>query len=154
MVRALDPPVYLDHNATGPMSGPVAALVAELSGRVWANPASPHRAGRAAAALVDRARAQVAGWVGRDAREVVFTSGATEANSLALTGLRTTERPWVITSAVEHPSVREHAQMEIPVDGEGRVDVAALEAMLAEHGPSVAVVSVMAANNETGVIQP
>jgi cysteine desulfurase len=136
------------------MSGPVASVVAEVAARTWANPASPHAAGRAAAAIVDRARGQVAGWLGRDPREVVFTSGATEANALALGGLRTPERPLVLASAVEHPSVRAHADLEIPVDARGVVDLEALDALLEEHAPRLALVSVMAANNETGVLQP
>ena len=147
-------PVYLDHNATGPMSLPVAERVAEVAAGVWANPDSPHRAGRAAAAVVDRAREQVASWLERDPREVVFTSGATEANALALGGLRTPARPLVLASAVEHPSVREHADLEIPVDSDGVVDVDALEELLSHEGARVALVSVMAANNETGVLQP
>ena len=150
----LSGPVYLDHNATSPMTGPVAACVAEAVASSWANPASPHRAGRAAAAVVDRARTQVAAWVGRDAREVVFTSGATEANALALAGLRSPGRGLVLASAVEHPSVRDHADLEIPVDSDGVVDLDALDSLLSTHASRLAVVSVMAANNETGVLQP
>lgn len=150
----LDRAVYLDHNATGPMSGAVASVVAEVAAHTWGNPASPHAAGRAAAAVVDRARRQVAGWLQRDVRELVFTSGATEANALALQGLRTPDRPLVLTSAVEHPSALAHADHTIPVDGRGVVDLDALDALLATHGTRTAVVSVMAANNETGVLQP
>ena len=150
----LDPPVYLDHNATGPMRAPVAAVVADAAAHTWGNPASPHRSGRAAAALVDRATRQLAAWLDRDPREVVFTSGATEANALVLRGLRSAGRPMVLASAVEHPSVLAHADETIPVDRDGVVDLPALAALLEARGAQVAVVSVMAANNETGVLQP
>ena len=150
----LGAPVYLDHNATGPMRERVAAVVAEVAAGTWGNPASPHAAGRAAAATVDRARGQLASWLGRDTREVVFTSGATEANALVLGGLRTPARPRVLCSAVEHPSVLAHADDTIPVDAQGLVDLAALDALLRDHAGRLALVSVMAANNETGVLQP
>jgi cysteine desulfurase len=104
--------------------------------------------------LVDRARAQVAALVGRDPREVLFTSGATEANAWALSGLRTAERPLVLTSAVEHPSALAWADHTVPVDRHGVVDLDALDELLARHGDRTAVLSVMAANNETGVLQP
>ncbi len=145
---------YLDWNATGPMRPEVRLAVGEAEGRYWANPSAPHGAGRAARAAVDRARTQVAAWLDRDPRQLVFTSGATEANALALTGLRTTARPLVAVSAVEHPSVLAHGDWRIPVDAAGRVLVAALDRWLVEAGGRVAVVSVMAANNETGVLQP
>jgi cysteine desulfurase len=136
------------------MRAPVASVVAAMRTEAWGNPASPHRAGRAAAAVVDRARSQLAVWLGRDPREIVFTSGATEGNALVLLGLRTAARPLVICSAVEHPSVLAHADETIPVDAHGRLELAALDAMLLTHGERAAVVSVMAANNETGVLQP
>jgi len=103
---------------------------------------------------VDRARAQVAAWAGRPPKDVTFTSGATEANATVLCGARTSERPLVVTTAVEHPSVLAWADRTIPVDGRGVVELAALAALLDADGPRVAVVSAMAANNETGVLQP
>lgn len=136
------------------MRAPVAAVVGETASQVWGNPASPHGAGRAAAAVVDRARGRVAAWLQRDPRELVFTSGATEGNALVLTGLRTPGRPLVICSAVEHPSVLAHADQTIPVDSRGLVDLTVLDALLSTEGTRTAVVSVMAANNETGVMQP
>jgi cysteine desulfurase len=145
-------PVYLDHNATSPLLPAVrAAMVDALD---LANPSSPHGPGRAAAMAVDHARRAVAAWCGADPRQIVFTSGATEANAMVLRGLPTPARPRVLASAVEHPSVGAWASDLLPVDREGRVDLAALDAFLGEHGPEIAVVSVMAANNESGVLQP
>jgi cysteine desulfurase len=138
---------YLDHNATSPLR-PVAldAMVEAL--QAGGNPSSIHRPGRAARARIDKARQQVAALVGALPAEVVFTSGGTEANNLALGGHQR-----VLVSAIEHESVLKAAPdaERIPVDSNGVVDLAALERMLAA-GP--ALVSVMFANNETGVIQP
>ena len=142
---------YLDHNATAPLrdAARAAALEAMATG---GNASSVHAAGRRARALIERARAQVAALAGAQERGVVFTSGGTEANLLALMGCG---RRRVLVSSVEHPSVlaaRADAE-RIPVDRSGVVDLAALEALL-EAGDEPALVSVMAANNETGVIQP
>ncbi len=138
---------YLDHNATSPIR-PMAldAMVEAL--RVGGNPSSVHRPGRAARARIDRARKQVAALVGALPGEVVFTSGGTEANNMALRGHR-----HVLVSAIEHESVLKAVPdaERIPVDGNGVIDLVALERMLADKP---ALVSVMLANNETGVIQP
>lgn len=138
---------YLDHNATSPLR-PVAldAMVEAL--QAGGNPSSVHRSGRAARARIDKARHQVAGLVGALQSEIVFTSGGTEANNLALRGHRR-----VLVSAIEHESVLKAVPdaERLPIDGNGVVDLAALERMLADKP---ALVSVMAANNETGVIQP
>ncbi|CAN5749732.1 cysteine desulfurase family protein [soil metagenome] len=143
--------VYLDHNATSPLR-PVAleAMVEAL--RAGGNPSAVHRAGRAARSLVDAARRQVATLVGAVPLEVVFTSGGTEANNMALAG---SGRRRILVSAVEHESVlRAVPDADIlPVDGEGRVDLAALERKLAASDEP-ALVSIMFANNETGVLQP
>ncbi|MFT4977715.1 MAG: cysteine desulfurase [Myxococcota bacterium] len=143
---------YLDTNATAPLHP--AARAAIIDALDAANPMSPHAAGREAAMVVDRARSAVAALVGRPARTVFFTSGATEANAWALSGLRTAARPLVLASAVEHPSVLVWADHTIPVDEHGVVNIEALEELLEELGERLAVVSVMAANNETGVLQP
>lgn len=144
-------PVYLDHNASSPLR-PAAldAMVEAL--RAGGNPSSVHRAGRAARARVDVARRQVAALVGVRPTEIVFTSGGTEANSLALKGAA---RARVLVSAVEHDSVlRAVPEAEIiPVDRDGVVDLAALEQRLAASSEP-ALVSVMFANNETGTLQP
>ena len=120
--------------------------------RAGGNPSSVHRAGRAARGLIDGARRQVAALVGALPAEVVFTSGGTEANNMALDG---SGRKRVLVSAVEHDSVLKAAPDAeiIPVDGNGVVDLGALERMLALPGEP-ALVSVMFANNETGVLQP
>ena len=141
---------YLDHNATSPLR-PVAfdAMVEAL--RLGGNPSSVHRAGRAARTLIDRARQQVAGLVGALASEIIFTSGGTEANNLALAG---SGRKRVLVSAVEHDSVLKAVDGEvIAVDANGIVDLGALERLLAASREP-ALVSVMFANNETGVLQP
>jgi cysteine desulfurase len=142
---------YLDHNATSPLR-PAAfdAMVEALA--AGGNPSSVHRAGRAARARVERARRQVAALVGALPSEVVFTSGGTEANNLTLaTGV---PRRFIV-SAIEHESVLKAASGAaiVPVDGNGVVDLGALERMLAASDEP-ALVSVMFANNETGVVQP
>lgn len=144
--------VYLDWNATAPLR-PEARTAATAALDVTGNPSSVHAAGRAARRLVETAREQVAALVGASAREVVFTSGGTEANMLALSpSLGDT----LLVSAIEHPSVkcggRFAAVEEIPVTAQGIVDLAALERLLA--GRTRPLVSLMLANNETGVIQP
>jgi cysteine desulfurase len=117
----------------------------------WGNPSSVHSHGRAARRIVEDARRQVSALAGADPATVIFTSGGTEANNLALRGCGRTR---ILVSAVEHPSVLEAADgiEAIPVDGNGIVDLDALKSMLGEGGD--AIVSVMLANNETGVIQP
>src|SRR5258708_9675244 len=141
---------YLDHNATSPLR-PAAfdAMVDAL--KEGGNPSSVHRAGRAARARIDGARRQVAALVGALPAEVVFTSGGTEANNLALKGAG---RRRVLASAVEQDSVLKAGPCEIiAVDRNGVVDLAALERLLA-GSKEPALVSVMFANNETGVLQP
>lgn len=115
------------------------------------NPSSVHAFGRAARRIAEDARRQVAALLAVGPEAVVFTSGGTEANNLALRGCG---RPRILASAVEHPSVLEAADAveSIPVNAEGLIDLDALRAMLNEGDR--AVVSVMLANNETGVIQP
>jgi len=142
---------YLDHNASSPLR-PAAfdAMVEAL--RAGGNPSSVHRAGRTARSRVDRARRQVAALAGALPSEIVFTSGGTEANSMAIGG---SGRKRVLASSVEHDSVLKSATNAaiIPVDREGVVDLASLERMLALQSEP-ALVSVMLANNETGVLQP
>lgn len=142
---------YLDHNATSPLRPAAFDAMAEAL-RAVGNPSSVHRAGRAARARLDAARRQVASLVGALPSEIVFTSGGTEANNLAITG---TGCMRVLASAVEHDSVVRAAPDAgiIPVDGDGVIDLAALERMLASS-KAPTLVSVMFANNETGVLQP
>ena len=141
---------YLDWNATAPpRPETVAAMSEAMTG--CGNPSSVHRWGRRARRRVEAAREAVAALVGAAADGVTFTSGGAEANHLAILGCG---RDRVLVSAVEHSSVLQAAAAErIPVDGAGIVDLVALSALLAAD-PRPALVSVMFANNETGVIQP
>jgi cysteine desulfurase len=159
--------VYLDWNATAPLRPEArAAMIAALD--QVGNPSSVHHEGRAARRLIEEARERVAALVGAEPRNVVFTSGGTEANTMALNpALETPERKSgfdrLMMSAVEHASVRagggfrSHQVEEIRVTAEGVVDLRALEHRLGElhrQGARPPFVSIMAANNETGVIQP
>ena len=142
---------YLDYNATTPLREEArSAAVSALA--ITGNPSSVHRFGRAARRLVENAREQVAGLVGAVPSQVVFTSGGTEANNLALRG---SDRRAILVSAVEHDSVLQAAPdaIRIPVNSEGIVDPGVLDSLLGET-KTPALVSVMLANNETGVIQP
>lgn len=142
---------YLDHNATSPLRPAAFDAMAEAL-RAGGNPSSVHKAGRAARAAVDKARRQVADLVGALPAEVIFTSGGTEANNMALRGAG---RRRLLVSAIEHESVRNSAPDAevVPVDANGVLDLGALEKALARLSePSL--VSVMLANNETGVVQP
>jgi cysteine desulfurase len=152
---------YLDHNATTPVLPEAAAAMAEAMAQPG-NASSVHRFGRLARRKLEAARAQVAALVGAQPRQVVFTSGGTEANNMALRQGQGQGKS-LLVSAIEHDSVlrpaRERAAAEgvaltvIPVDDNSVVDCAALADALAK-APAPALVSVMLANNETGVIQP
>ena len=154
---------YLDWNATAPLRPEARAAVAAAMD-VVGNPSSVHAEGRAARRLVEDAREQVAALVGAAPRNVIFTSGGTEANALALTpGLQQDESgapARLLMSTIEHPSVRSGgrfaaaAQEDIPVTGVGVVDTDWLAHRLAELSGSRSLVSLMLANNETGVVQP
>src|SRR5258707_9222046 len=159
--------VYLDWNATAPLRPEArAAMIAAFD--LVGNPSSVHHEGRTARQVSEEARERVAALVGAEPRNVVFTSGGTEANVMALSpALETPENKSgfdrLMTSAVEHAWVRaggsfaSHQVEEIPVSGEGVVDMGALERRLIElqrQGARPPLVSIMAANNETGVIQP
>jgi cysteine desulfurase len=152
---------YLDWNATAPMR-PAARQAALVGLAHTGNPSSVHSAGRAARHLVEKARAQVGALVGADARNVIFTSGGTEANVLALAPAwrRGDHEPWgrLLVSAVEHASVLAGGRfppemvVRIAVTPSGALDLDDLRRRLAVGGRPL--VSVMAANNETGVVQP
>jgi cysteine desulfurase len=142
---------YLDWNATTPLRPAAAAAIAAAMGRCG-NASSVHRWGRAARQAVEQARAAVAALVDAQPDGVTFVSGGSESNHLALLGCG---RARVLVSAVEHSSVLQAVPgaERIPVDRDGIVNVAALDALLvADRRP--AIVSVMLANNETGVLQP
>jgi cysteine desulfurase len=142
---------YLDWNATAPLRPQAAAAIAAALSD-YGNPSSVHRRGRAARRLVERNRIAVAALVGATPEGVVFVSGGTEANHLALLGAG---RQRVLVSAVEHDSVLRKipGAEQIPVDRDGVVRLDALGDLLADASPP-ALVSVMLANNETGVVQP
>lgn len=156
--------IYLDNQATTPTDPRVRdALLPFLETGCVGNPHSEHVVGRRAAAAVEEAREKVAALIGAQPHEIVFTSGATEANNLALQGLaRSPHRRGnhIITCATEHKCVLEtvgylarssfHADV-LPVDSDGFVDTAALAAAIT---PNTFLVSIMAANNEIGVLQP
>jgi cysteine desulfurase len=153
--------IYLDWNATTPLRREVREAMA-AAWDLCGNPSSVHAEGREARRLVEDARAVVAGAMGADARDVVFTSGGTEANALALTpGLRRGTSPPVerlLVSAIEHASVLAGGHYTadkidvLRVTRSGVVDLDRLRGLLAKGAP--ALVSVMHANNETGAVQP
>jgi cysteine desulfurase len=147
----IGPPVYLDYNATAPVRPEAAAAVAGALA-LTGNPSSVHRFGRQVRKLVEDAREQVAALIGAAPAEIVFTGGGTEANALALCG---TGRKRMLVSAIEHDSVLalDPAAPRIPATRSGLVDLDALDRLLASQGGET-IVSVMLANNETGVIQP
>jgi cysteine desulfurase len=158
--------VYLDWNATAPLRPEArTAMLAALD--VCGNPSSVHGEGRAARRLIEDAREQVAALVGAKARNVVFTSGGTEANMMALSPATGAGREVIacerlLVSAIEHPSVlaggryASSAAECVPVTAAGQADLAALERQLAALATETRrpLVSLMLANNETGVVQP
>ncbi len=154
------PRIYFDHAATAPLDPRVRAAMEPCLGEQFGNPSSMHADGRGARAAVEKARAQLARLVGAKPGEVIFTSGGTEADNLALVGvLAATERGHMITSAFEHPAILETcrrmaggtAVSYLPVGAAGLVDPADLKAALR---PDTRLVSIMAANNVVGTIQP
>ena len=156
--------VYLDHAATTPVDPEVAEAMARVYRDGPGNPSSIYAEGRAARALVDQAREQVAAAIGAAPGEIVFTSGGTEADNLALRGAlkaRRAERDGLVTVATEHHAVldtardlAEHAHVRLDilgVDAQGRVSPDAIAAALDDR---TSLVSVMHANNEIGTLQP
>jgi cysteine desulfurase len=144
--------LYLDANATEPMRPEAIAAMAEALA-LPGNPSSVHAEGRAARRILEEAREAIAARFGARGRDVVFTSGGTEANALAIRGLAAGRR--VLVVATEHPAVLAAAGPNaevIPVLANGTLDLVALEAALRAGG--LALVAVMAANNETGVLHP
>jgi len=144
--------IYLDANATTPLSREVMAEMTPALADFFANPSSVHRPGQDARALVDTARERCAQLLGCAPRDVIFTSGGTEADALAILGTRPRK---VVTTAVEHPAVLGACAgvtecVRVPVAASGELDLDALRRAL----PGVSLCSVMAANNETGVIFP
>jgi len=160
-------PIYLDYASTTPLDPRVTDVMHETMLAGYANPASQHQAGRAVRRVLEEAREDIAKLLGAnvegmDADRLIFTSGGTEANNLALLGLARREPCHVLISSIEHPSVYETAdelarrgcQIErIRVGKEGIVDLDHARRLL-DRAPRPKLVSVMLANNETGVVQP
>jgi cysteine desulfurase len=156
-------PIYLDHAATSPLRPEVLEAMTTVLTSSWGNPSSGHAAGRAAREALDDAHVRLARSIGGDPREVVFTSGGTEACNLALKGAAWAGRARgarIVTSSVEHLAVGNalsHLEkfgfeiVAVPVDRYGRVDPGEVDAALTDR---TILVSVMLANNEVGTIQP
>lgn len=161
--------VYLDHAATTPML-PVAVEAMTAALGVVGNASSLHGSGRAARRALEEARESIAAELGARPSEVIFTSGGTESDNLAIKGIfwgrraADPRRTRIVTSAVEHHAVldavewlekHEGARVSwLPVDAQGSVSPQALREVLAAHADEVALVSVMWANNEVGTVQP
>jgi cysteine desulfurase len=155
--------IYLDHNATTPPAPAVVAAMLPVLSSLWANTSSQHGPGQEAKRALSAARATVASVLGCKPVEVIFTSGATEANHMAVRGLLAASPPGrrrVLFSSIEHAGhlrlaralISAGVQVDfIPVLGNGMLDLAATASLM---GPDVALVSLMAANNETGVLMP
>lgn len=149
--------VYLDWNATTPPHPAVLEAMRAAADSAWGNPSSIHTAGRRARAIIEELREAIARLLESDPRDVVLTSGGTEANNLALGGATA-----LVVSRLEHPSVTRMAEhlaaggvpvVWLPVPRAGRIDPQSVRAALAGLGPG-ATVAVMAVNHETGVVQP
>ncbi len=155
--------IYLDYNASTPIDSAVAAAMRPYLADGYGNPSSGHWAAKPAAIALERARGDVAAMLGRPSDEVVFTSGGSEANNLALKGVFFANRDkgdHIITTRIEHPAIlapcrfleRLGARVTyLPVDSKGRVDRDDLRAAIT---PRTILVSIMHANNEVGTIQP
>jgi cysteine desulfurase len=160
--------IYLDHAATTPMN-PAAIAAMSNALAIIGNPSSLHADGRAVRKYVEDARDILAKHIDCAPSEIIFTGSGTEANNIAIKGIywrRNSEksRPVVITSAIEHQAVLEPAQwladhegarhIKLPVTEDGVISLDELQLLVNEHGDSIALISVMHSNNETGVIQP
>lgn len=157
--------VYLDNNATTQPLPEVEEVVDSATRELWANPSSVHRMGQQVRQRIELARQSLATLIGAKERELIFTSGGTESDNLALFGIAPLEQLTLITTRIEHAAVREPAQRiqksggtvaYAEVDSDGVVGVDALSALFDEYAMPgrVVLVSIQWANNETGVIQP
>lgn len=155
-------PIYLDHNATTPLLPEVVDAMLPYLREHFGNPSSGHAYGRRSQQAIAKARNQVASLLGCADDEVVFTSGGTEANNLAIRGVMEAagQSGRVVTSVVEHPATEQPCAwlerrgtlvVRLGVDGDGRVPLGEAERAIT---PDTALVTVMHANNETGVLQP
>jgi len=151
------PVIYLDHNATTPPHPVVVAAMFEAASSTWGNSSSVHQIGRLARERIEQVRATIARAMGAHPRDLLFTSGGTEANNLALF-----DAPAIVTSRLEHPSITRVAEAVeklgrkvrfLPVTPHGQIDHSTLDETLAQL-PKGTVVAVQAVNHETGVVQP
>lgn len=144
--------IYMDHNATTIMRPSVANGVAALKGLAL-NASSIHSSGRKARGLIEAAREKIAVLANAGKAKVIFTSSGTESNNMALRGH---EKYKILVSAIEHASILKIGVHEnlIPVTDDGTIDITALQRILRQYSGEKVLISVMLANNETGVIQP
>ena len=158
----MDNNIYLDHNATSPLLPEAQTAMNDASGKSIGNPSSPHWAGRNAKILLEEARNSLAKSLGAEPREIIFTSGGSESNNAVLRQLIVASgEQHLITSAIEHPSVLETCRIlakqpnisltELPVDSSGLISP---ESLKDEILSQTTLISLMAANNETGCMQP
>ena len=144
--------LYLDYNASAPILKDSADAIIDCLKTVG-NPSSIHRSGRKARSIIENSRKKIASMMGANAQNIIFTSGATEANCLALNA---SYKMTAIVSSIEHPSVlsQRSDSILIPVDQSGVVSLEELEKILYKSKSKKMFISVMSVNNETGVIQP
>jgi cysteine desulfurase len=155
--------IYMDHSATTPVAPEVLAAMLPYFGEKFGNASSLHRSGREAKEALEDSREKVAALLGARAEEIIFTSGGTESDNLALKGIARKNRKHgkhIITTQIEHPAILETCRAlekegfevtYLPVTGEGLVELSTLEASIR---PDTILISVMHANNEVGTIQP
>ncbi|MDQ3779443.1 MAG: aminotransferase class V-fold PLP-dependent enzyme, partial [Chloroflexota bacterium] len=163
--QVADDTIYLDHAATTPVDAEVLSVMLPFFSEQYGNPSSIYRLGQDARAALDRARGSIARVLGCQADEILFTSGATESNNLALMGMLRPARggataPHIVTTTIEHHAVLSAAEAleaegvavsYVPCDSEGLVSAADV---MAAVRPETRLISVMMANNEVGAIQP
>lgn len=155
--------IYFDNAATTQAYPEALKTYQEVATKIWGNPSSLHRLGNQATRIMEASRQQIASLIGKEAGEIFFTSGGTEADNWALKGIAFEKASYgkhIIVSAIEHPAIKESAKwlsqhgFEVsyaPVDTDGFLDVAAFQGLLR---PDTILVSIMAVNNEVGTVQP
>ncbi|MFU2182183.1 cysteine desulfurase family protein [Streptococcus pluranimalium] len=155
--------IYFDNAATTQAYPEALKTYQEVATKIWGNPSSLHRLGNQATRIMEASRQQIASLIGKEAGEIFFTSGGTEADNWALKGIAFEKASYgkhIIVSAIEHPAIKESAKwlsqhgFEVsyaPVDADGFLDVAAFQGLLR---PDTILVSIMAVNNEVGAVQP
>ncbi|HEM4672640.1 TPA: cysteine desulfurase [Streptococcus suis] len=155
--------IYFDNAATTQVYPEVLKTYTEVAKKIWGNPSSLHSLGSQATRILEASRKQIAELLGKDSKEIFFTSGGTEGDNWVIKGVAFEKAhlgKHIIVSAIEHPAVKESAlwlktqgfEVDLaPVNAQGFVDVAALESLIR---PDTTLVSIMAVNNEIGAIQP